>query len=144
GILDMANDQIGYAGGISGVPLVDPTTRNPTSGNPIRINQNNFSGATTLGGYSLGSVTYNTYDPTNYNLTTGQNLLGGQNRVQMGISDVTAIQGFSKTSGTTPAGGTPAYGLIPGNTGYGKGNPNLLTGAGSFSVSGVGAAGRQQ
>ena len=95
GVLDLANDQIGYAGGISGTPILDPfTARNPVGGNPIWVNRNRLTGVGTLNGYGIGTSNYNTYDPATYN-SAGKNLQGGQNRVQMGISDVVPLQGFS-------------------------------------------------
>src|SRR5262249_51207491 len=106
GILELVNDQVGYVGGIGGTPIVDPNTRVPGTGNRIFINRGTFSGGGTIAGYTIsGSPVYNTYDPSNYNVA-GRNLLGGQNRVQMAISDVNANQGFSKT-------GAGTYSLTP-------------------------------
>jgi hypothetical protein len=140
GILEMVNDQVGYDGDINGTPLIDPVTRNPSGGNPIRLNRNTFVTTGTVGGFSISNSGYNTYDPIMYDLTTGRNLQGGQNRVQMAISDVVAVQAFSKTLGTTPAPGTPRWGLHPGETGYGKGNPQLS----STVLSGLGVANSRQ
>lgn len=140
GILEMANDQIGYDGGLLGTPLIAGASRNPTSGNPIRVNRNNFTATGTQGSFLLNSSNYNTYDPTTYNPTTGQNLQGGQNRVQMAISDVRSIQGFAKTSGTAVAPGTPAWALTPGQSGYGKGNAALSVG----NLAGLGISGGRQ
>jgi hypothetical protein len=135
GILELANDQIGYAGGAGGTPIVDPNTpRNPTGGNPLWLNRNRLTAVGGANGYSIATSTYNTY--SNYN-AAGKNLQGGQNRVQMAIADVVPLQGFSKTSGNAPAGGTPAFGLRPGDSSYGKGNlalqSNVTSGIGIFS-----------
>jgi hypothetical protein len=140
GVLEMVNDQVGYDGDINGIPLIDPVTRNPSGGNPIRLNRNSFVTTGTIGGFTINGSGYNTYDAAQYNFTTGQNLQGGQNRVQMAISDVRAVQAFSKTLGATPAPNTPVWGLRPGETGYGKGNP-LLT---SSVLSGLGVANSRQ
>jgi hypothetical protein len=130
GILDLANDQIGYAGGISGTPILDPfTARNPVGGNPIWVNRNRFTSVGTLSGYGIGTSNYNTYDPATYN-SAGKNLQGGQNRVQMAISDVVPTQGFSVA-------GAGTFNAAPGAAGYGKGN-SLLS---SVSTSGLGQPG---
>ena len=122
GILDLANDQIGYAGGFQ---VGDPNhiylgSRNPTQGNPIWINQNKFLAAGTTNGFTIANqATYNTYDNTQFNLATGQNLVGGQDRVQMAISDVNHVQGFSISGANGSIGSTPL------SAGYGKGNNNI-------------------
>lgn len=139
GILEMVNDQVGYDGGLLGTPLIDPASRNPTNANPIRINRNNATLSSNLNGYNISNSAYNTYDPANYN-AAGRNLFGGQNRVQMAISDVKAVQGFSKTNGTSAPLGTPVWGLAPGNSGYGKGNAALSSG----TTSGLGFGGARQ
>ena len=126
GIVEMANDQIGY---FNNTPLVLGSTRGPTTLNPIWVQR---SSQTAVGG-SIQTSGYNTYDPAQYNLTTGTNLQGGQNRVQIAISDVRAVQGFSVA-------GTAAFDRRAGQAGYGKGNPALgtsgngLLGLGSASV----------
>ena len=132
GMLDLTNDQIGYTGG---TPLVSSSTRNPVgapgspSGNPIWVNQNKWDGTNTANGHVLGSTSYNgfvlqnsdynTYSNATYN-AAGQNLQGGQNRVQMGISDVAAIQAFSIGGNSVGA-----MGATPLTNGYGKGNNNI-------------------
>lgn len=138
GIVELVNDQIGYgaivSGSFVGSPLVSGTTRNPSSGNPIRLNRNNATTAGAPGGWTIsGNQTYDTYDADNYHQTFGGNILGGQNRVQWAISDVNAAQGFSKT-------GTGAFSLTPGSAGYGKGNALLSSG----NVSGLGTSGSRQ
>jgi hypothetical protein len=142
GILELINDQIGSVNSIS------LTNRNASTGNPTWVNRNNFggTGATvvppppgsatiTQNGLSLTTSNYNTY--TNYDNTNllrpGRNTQGGQNRVQMAISDVTAVQGFSKTGGA-------AYTRAPGEAGYGKGNPALALAA-AGDIQGLGAGG---
>ena len=69
----------------------------------------------------------------NFN-AAGTNLQGGQNRVQMAISDVNARQGFSR------AGGAGTFSLTPNAVGYGKGNALLTAG----STSGLGTPGGRQ
>jgi hypothetical protein len=158
GILEMVNDQVGYAGGaggnpLLGTPLIDPSLRNPTVNggnafsNPVWVNRNKFdatglqnfvgntvgagNATTRFHGFVLNNSDYNTYNFANptfnptpgangytYNMATGSNLQGGTNRVQMAISDVNHVQGFS-------VGGNSAAGFIsatPQTTGYGKGN----------------------
>jgi hypothetical protein len=115
GILDMANDQIGYVGGATGTAIIDLGTRNPTSLNAIWVNQSKFISAGGTNGLSLSNSAYNTY--VNYD-ASGRNLQGGQNRVQMAISDVNSRQGFA-VGGATATGG---INLTPGLIGYGKGN----------------------
>ncbi|HMB96822.1 MAG TPA: hypothetical protein VKK61_12340, partial [Tepidisphaeraceae bacterium] len=142
GVLELVNDQIGYTGGIGGTPLIATALRDPIpGGNPIRVNRNNITGpGISGGGYTILHSTYNTYDPTVYN-TAGTNLQGGQNRVQMAISDVVPLQGFSKS------GGTGGISLTPGAAGYGKGNSALsaAVGPGVTDINGTGlASGRQQ
>src|SRR5881394_4041798 len=52
GILELANDQIGYAGGLLGAPIVDPNTpRNPSGGNPLWVNRNRLTAVGSGGGY---------------------------------------------------------------------------------------------
>ena len=112
GILDMASDQIGYIGT---TPLY-VGSRNPTVGNPIWVNRNKFTAPGTITGHTLNTSDYNTYSNVTYNLATGQNLQGGQNRVQIAQSDVNANQGFAIS------GANGAMGLTPLVAGYGKGN----------------------
>ena len=135
GIMEMANDQIGTIGTVS------TFNRNPSVGNPVWVNGvvggTLTAPGTNAGGYTINTSTYNTYSATNYNLATGSNLLGGQNRVQMAISDVTTKQGFA-FGGTTATG---AWNKTPGQVGYGKGNAALASAA---NVSGVGVGGARQ
>src|SRR5207245_3317004 len=142
GIMELINDQVGTVNSIS------LTNRNASTGNPTWVNRNNFGGAPstivppppgsgtiTQKGLSLTSSSYNTY--TNYDDSNaarpGRNTQGGQNRVQMAISDVTSVQGFSK-------GGGAAYTRAPGDAGYGKGNQALAL-AGVGDLRGLGGGG---
>jgi hypothetical protein len=148
GILELANDQIGYFtpdGGVTG-SIVDPfTPRDPKGSNPIWVNRTSISTPVSTGpnpgGYTISSAgtlainTYNTY--ANYG-TLGNNTLGGQDRVQMAVSDVVPIQGFSNSGSGTY---TSAFNLRPGDAGYGKGN-SLLASAGNLA--GLGQAGVNQ
>lgn len=132
GILELANDQIGYTPGNQIVTV----SRNPSVGNPTWVN-GSIGGTltapgTNAGGYTINASGYDTY--TDFNLA-GVSNLGGQNRVQMAISDVTARQGFST------AGANGAWNKTPGQAGYGKGNPAL---AAAGNTSGVGIAGARQ
>ncbi|HEX3357458.1 MAG TPA: PEP-CTERM sorting domain-containing protein, partial [Tepidisphaeraceae bacterium] len=142
GILELANDQIGYFTPDNGVTggVVDPfTPRGPSGGNPLWINRNKLSATNATGpsstSFSVAPSNYNTY--LNYS-TLGTNLQGGQNRVQMAISDVVPLQGFSNSgSGTF----TSAYNLRPGDVGYGKGNTALSS---ANNLAGLGQAGVNQ
>ena len=127
GIAEMANDQIGY---FNNTPLVATATRGPTSGNPIWVQR---SSQTAVGGL-IATSNYDTYSATTYTPSTGSNLQGGQNRVQIAISDVRAVQGFSVA-------GTPAFNRMAGQAGYGKGNPALVA-SGSLLGLGTGNARR--
>src|SRR5882724_2857280 len=142
GILELINDQIGTVGSIS------LTNRNASTGNPTWVNRNNFggtgatvvppppgSGTITQKGLSLTTSNYNTslnYDDSNA-ARPGRNTQGGQNRVQLAISDVTSVQGFSRS-------GSSAYTRVPGEAGYGKGNPALSLAAAS-DIQGLGTGG---
>jgi hypothetical protein len=70
----------------------------PTSGNPVFVNRNQFNAINASG-------------PGGWALTQ-------QNAVQMAVSDVNPIQGFSIA-------GTPSVTAAPGTAGYGQGNPAL-------------------
>jgi hypothetical protein len=136
GILELANDQIGY---LNATALIDPGTRNASGGNPIWVNRNKYvnpsSGSAV--GLPIAPSDYNTYSVATYN-AAGKNLQGGMNRVQLGISDVKAVQGFA-------VGGSAAIGaalLGPGTVGYGKGNNNIgLAVANSLPTNGAAVAG---
>jgi hypothetical protein len=134
GILDMANDQIGYLGGATGISFIDLTARNPSSANPIWVNQSKFVAVGSANGLSLSTSNYNTY--SNYD-AAGRNTQGGQNRVQMAISDVNAVQGFS-VGGTAAAGSLT---LTPGLVGYGKGNNGRGLAVSTLPTNGAAVAG---
>ncbi|MDB5292095.1 MAG: hypothetical protein JWL69_3336 [Phycisphaerales bacterium] len=134
GVVDVVNDQIGYAGGIAGTPIYIAGSRVQTTANPIWVNRNKVTGSAPVGGFSLTTAnSYNTYDPSNYNLATGKNLLGGQDRAQVAISEQ-PVQLFSVAG----AGNVFA---TPGSAGYGKGNSALPV---APLVSGLGYAGARQ
>ncbi|MDB5321605.1 MAG: hypothetical protein JWN40_3236 [Phycisphaerales bacterium] len=133
GTIELVNDQIGYSGGITGTPLYTPGSRAPTSVNSIYVNTNRFQAGGTINGLALsGDNTYNTYSAANYELATGRNLLGGQNRVQFSVADA-PVQIFSQA-------GTPSVFATAGVAGYGKGNPALA----APSTSGLGVVGSRQ
>ena len=134
GLVDLINDQIGYTGPATTGYLSNLASRGPSSGNPTWINTNKFTGANTLGGHTLAGANYaNTYDPAVYNLATGQNIAGGQNRIQYS-------QGEFRTENFSVA-GTASSTALPGQAGFGRGNPALLP---SAAVSGIGTAGGRQ
>ena len=107
GILDMVNDQIGVVAGNAG-------TRDASSPNPIWVSRNKFTAPnSSANGYTIGT---------------------GQPAVQMAISDVNAVQGFSTA-------GTPAWNKTVGTAGYGKGN-SALPAPSAGNLSGLGVAGQ--
>ncbi|MFI5379584.1 MAG: dockerin type I domain-containing protein [Tepidisphaerales bacterium] len=136
GILELISDQI------APVTTVTLVNRNPSTGNPTWVNGNvgssNLNRFTavastnlpeTHSGFTLEPSTFNTY--TNY-APDGTNLQGGQNRVQMSISDMNSVQAFSKA-------GTPSPFAAPGTPGYGLGNPALSIA--STGIQGLGIGG---
>jgi hypothetical protein len=137
GILDLANDQIGYIS----TPLVDLVGRNPNIGNPIWVNRNaqpkGYTAPGNVGGLPIAASDYNTYSAATYN-SSGKNLQGGMNRVQLAISDVNAKQGFS-------VGGTSAAGVArvntPGLIGFGKGNNGRGLALSTLTTTGPATAG---
>jgi hypothetical protein len=124
GILEMANDQIAPIGSVTA------SNRNASGGNPLWVNHNTFTAPTTTNGFVVGQFYpgSGTSGTTNFELS-GRNPNGGQNAVQMAISDVTTRQGFST------AGASGAFNKRPGEAGYGKGNAALSLGA---TTSGIG------
>ncbi|MEO6435927.1 MAG: hypothetical protein ABIP55_09215, partial [Tepidisphaeraceae bacterium] len=120
GVLELINDQV------KGVASVGLTNRNPSTGNPTWVNRNQFiSHPNTINGYTVNTSTYDvTYGGATFNDTNlarpGTNIQGGQNRVQMAISDVNARQGFSVGSNSNAQ-----WFSRPGTDGYGKGNQAL-------------------
>jgi len=121
GILELINDQIGT------VTSVAASDRNPLSSNRVWVNTGSFS--TAPGSFNGLSIATSTHANSSFN-TSGLNVEGGQNRVQMAISDVNARQGFATS-------GTPAFTRAPGQSGYGLGNPALPLGA---TIQGLGSA----
>jgi hypothetical protein len=118
GILELANDQIAPLGSVTA------TNRNPTSGNPVWVNGNKFVGTSTIGGFLVGDMYSSpggTSGQPNFAFS-GNNPNGGQNAVQMAISDVSGRQGFSVA-------GAGAFNKRPGDSGYGKGNVFLPAGS---------------
>jgi hypothetical protein len=131
GLIDVINDQVGYVGG---TPLSNANSRGPSTANPTWVNTNQFTGANTLNGLTLAGGNFgNTYDATVYNRATGQNLQGGQDRVQFS-------QGEYKTESFARAGAaSPFRSTI--DAGYGQGNPALRSGA---TLNGLGVGGGRQ
>lgn len=128
GVLELINDQV------APVVSVGLTNRNPSTGNPTWVNRNVFTThPNTINGYTLNTSTFNMYDDTNA-ARPGFNLQGGQNRVQMAVSDVNAKQGFSVGSNAAAA-----WNRLPGTNGYGKGNQALAL-AGPGDIQGLGSA----
>ena len=137
----MANDQIGPLNYVT-----QNIDRNPSlgtsSGNAVWVNYNQFGGGkgnwtaagSTLNGNSLGdfysggqSFTLNgTAQPT-FN-QAGTNLSGGQNAVQLAVSDVLPVQAFaSNATGTDPHAAEPWLHSVS-DPGYGSGNTFLPSG----------------
>jgi hypothetical protein len=143
GFYDLVNDEVGYAQ--TGHPTTDPISnealRTPSSSNPTWINTNKFTAAGTINGFSLDNSSSDlldeTYNTSVYSPTTGQNLLGGQNRVQFAVGEP-AVEALSET-------GTPSPFATPGSAGYGLGNPalNSSTATGTTYTS-LGTAGARQ
>ncbi len=142
---DLINDQVGY-NQTTGSVSPSGANRGPTVANPIYVNStNHFDGTTsgsgplnlvTLNGLSVsnntGTQTYNTYSAANYD-QSGNNLLGGTNRVQFSFSDYKTVD-FSFS-------GTPSVFATPGSAGYGRGNPAF---ASASNILGTGAAESRQ
>ena len=133
GVLELINDQVKL------VPSVGLTNRNPSTGNPTWVNRNQFTAVGTISNFSLATSTYNpAFGGGTFNDSDpkrpGRNIQGGQNRVQMAISDVNARQGFASGSSTSAA-----WYRQPGQDGYGRGNQKLnLAAAGN--IQGLGFA----
>jgi hypothetical protein len=136
GILEMANDQIAPV-----TYVTQNVDRDPTSANNVWINYNNFTTpSTTISGYTLG----NFYNGSGFVLggnaqplfnLSGTNLNGGQNAVQLAVSDAIPLQVFAANN-TTNASSTP-WTLTPQNAGYGQGNLALSTPAGATGLLGT-------
>ncbi len=140
---DLINDQIGYNQGTGSVAPQQGKNRGISSANPVYVNQNVFntgSGMLSLNGLQLNSSAgaynssaqtygvYNTYSAANYD-QSGNNLLGGTNRVQFSFSDSPQID-YSVA-------GTASVFASPGSAGYGNGNPKLSQAANNLLGIGV-------
>jgi hypothetical protein len=147
GILELANDQIAPV-----TYVTQNVNRDPNTGNGVWVNYNEFGGggtaqnptgwASNAGSTNVGSGTLNgntlgefyangqqftlggNAQPA-FNLSGG-NLNGGQNAVQMAISDAIPLQVFAADN-TTVSSSTP-WTATPQNAGYGQGNTKLATG----------------
>ena len=97
-----------------------------TVANPTWINSNSFTIGGTINGHQLVDGNYgDTYDRLVYDRVTGTNKIGiqygGQNRVQVSIGEY-STENFSRA-------GTPAFDAVPGDDGFGLGNPALPYGS---------------
>lgn len=145
GFYDLINDQIGYAGGSPttvGTPISNEALRVPSAANASYVNTNSFSvTGTTSNGFSFApstattNVLAQTYNPAVYNQATGNNVAGGQNRVQFSVGE-TPVEAFSVSGTASPS-------ATPGSPGYGLGNPALNAGSQLITALGQGGA-RQQ
>ena len=147
GIYELANDQIAPINYITQNVARDPSTiSGGLGGNAVWVNYNQFgakggaawnpSTGTTVNGSYLGDF-YNQsgYTPGNPNLfvqggtaqpafnLSGGNLYGGQNAVQMALSDAIPMQVFANDSTATNS--SAPWTLTPQNSGYGQGNTKL-------------------
>ncbi len=138
GVLELINDQVAT------VASVGLTNRNPSGGNPSWVSRNSFViHPNTINGYSLNTSTFDarhssvggvTYIDSNL-ARPGANNQGGQNRVQMAVSDVSGKQGFAVGSSASSA-----WFRRPGQDGYGRGNQKLGLAAGG-NIQGLGFGG---
>jgi hypothetical protein len=129
GFYDLINDQIGYAGGSPtnvGTPISNESLRVPSTANPTFINTASFStsGSQTINGFTLSSSTADvladTYNSNVYTQATGNNIAGGQNRVQFSVGEYpTEAFAVSGTASPFASAGSP---------GYGQGNTALAAG----------------
>ena len=146
GILELANDQIAPV-----TYVTQNINRDPNTGNGVWVNYNEFGGggtaqnptnwASNTGTTNVGSgsVTGNTLGEFYANgqqftlggnaqpsfNRAGGNINGGQNAVQMAISDAIPLQVFAADA-TTVSSSTP-WTATPQNSGYGQGNTKLAT-----------------
>ncbi len=135
GLYDLVNDQIGYTTGIGGTGIIsNAAARGPSVSNPTWVNSNQFTTGGSSNGHSLASGNFaDTYDASVYERASGKNLLNGQNRIQYS-------HGEYKTENFALA-GTPNKNRIPGQAGFGQGNPALLPAA---TPQGLGNSGGRQ
>ncbi len=127
GLIDLVNDQVGFTTGPTGTgPLSNASSRGPSTANPTWINSTSFTTGGTQFGHQLVDGNYNdTYDRLVYDRVTGSNKIGiqygGQNRSQIAIGE------YKTENFSVP--GTPSAFALPGQSGFGQGNPALLNGA---------------
>lgn len=141
GILEMASDQIAPVSYVSNNIDRNPST-GTNAGNGVWVNYNEFGGGKNnwtaagaiVNGFSLGDFYANgaTFSP---NLgaaapeaafdANGNNLNGGQNAVQVALSDVVPIQGFVNTYASPSTAAAEPWFSTPQNYGYGQGNTLL-------------------
>lgn len=123
GLVDLVNDQVGFTTGPNGTGTLSVVpSRGPSTSNPTWVNGNSFTTGGTLSGHLLVDGNYgDTYDRLVYDRVTGTNKIGiqygGQNRAQASIGEY-KTENFSKE-------GTPGVGRLPGEAGFGQGNPAL-------------------
>jgi hypothetical protein len=130
GLVDLVNDQVGYVGS----PISNVASRGPSVSNPTWINGTSFTTGTTLNGHTLSGLNYgDTYDTSVYDRPSGRNLQNGQDRIQYS-------QGEYKTENFARV-GAPTRSAIPGQAGFGSGNPVLLP---AGTPLGLGNAGGRQ
>jgi hypothetical protein len=130
GFYDLINDQIGYAGGSPtnvGTPISNESLRVPSTANPTFINTASFSvGGQTINGFNLAASTAttnvlaDTYNSAVYTQATGNNIAGGQNRVQFSVGEY-PTEAFAVAGTASPF-------ATPGSAGYGQGNTALTAG----------------
>jgi hypothetical protein len=157
GILEMANDQIAPV-----TYVTQNINRDPNTGNAVWINYNQFGGGgtaanptnytTNAGGSNVGTGTVNGFTLGEFYANgqqfvlggnaqpafnrSGGNLNGGQNAVQLAVSDAIPLQVFAANNTSTTS-STP-WTLTPQNAGYGQGNTALPTaGLGTSSLRAV-------
>jgi hypothetical protein len=135
---DLINDQIGYNQSIGPVSPQMGNNRGISTANPIYVNTNVFNTGTGMlskNGFGLnasgGLSVYNTYSAANYD-PSGNNLLGGINRVQFSFSDAPAID--------YAVAGSASVNAAPGSAGYGQGNPAIPPASGNALGIGVNQA----
>lgn len=137
GQLDLINDQVGYVttdGGATGY-ISNLASRGPSASNPTWINSTSFTTGATINGHSLSATNFaNTYNAAVYDLPTGRNIAGGQDRIQFSVGEY-KNEGLAR-------GGTPSPFATPGTSGYGLGNPALTPTSNTIGL-GI-ASGRQQ
>ncbi len=141
GILEMANDQIAPVQYVT-----QNIDRNPYNGigNAVWVNYNQVGGkggaafsaasGASVNGYTLGNFYANNQTFTLGGTATaafngsGGNLNGGQNAVQVALSDAVPVQVFAANAGSGTAASAPWF-ATPQNAGYGQGNTLLGTAA---------------